>query len=280
MQPRSEGPGIALRDYAIAELTMAIEALATRGSRVHAAIHQARKAVRRTRAVLALGNAALGPGTQLIDRQLRRVNRRLSPLRDAHALVQTLDRLGIKARDRSTKTALARASRIATRRRATLSRTSQFAHALTHAQAVLATLRAALEGLPWASLRESTVTDAMQSAETKAEAARERAYRHDAAEDWHAWRRSMRRISQQRRALEAMALLAPGSLFDKSLTEQLGVMQDLSLLSAFCGNDSPFPDDRVALRRFAEATLARQRKRIRSLGGATRQSQVVTVSRA
>jgi CHAD domain-containing protein len=260
------GPGIALRDYGLAELTTAIEALATRGNRLHAGIHQARKAIRRTRAMLALGGAVLGAGAELIDRQLRRLNRRLSPLRDMHALVQTLDRLGIKARDEPTRMALDRARRMAARRRADLSRKPEFVRTLQEAQAVLVTLRAALQGLPWDSLATSMVTEAMTSSAREAKSARQRACAHGDAEDWHRWRRRMRRVSQQQRAVIAVGLDAPASRFDKHLTEQLGVLQDLSLLVAYCDKESPFPKPtRLALQQLAERTLVRQRKRIRSV---------------
>lgn len=257
--PATNGPGIALRDYGLAELTTAIEALAIRGSRVHAGIHQARKAIRRTRAMLALGQSVLGPGAELVDRQLRRVNRRLSPLRDAHALVETFERVGIKARDEPTRNALDRARRLAVRRRAALSRKPEFAGALQQELAVLVTLRAALHGVPWEALSTSMVTVAMASAAQKAETAGQRACAHDDAEDWHRWRRRLRRVSQQHRAMLAVGLAAPPSLFDKSLAEQLGVMQDLRLLAAHCEGDN------VALKRFADRALAQQRKRIRSV---------------
>lgn len=258
--------GIPLRDYGLVELAAAIDLLALRGNRMHTGIHQARKAIRRTRAMLALGRSTLGPGAELIDLQLRRVNRRLSPLRDAHALVETLDRLGIKARDERTRKMLGSARRIATRRRAALARKPEFAQAMQDARALLAVLRAGLQGLPWESVTASVVKEAMTTAAEKAEAARELAYAHDDAEDWHRWRRRMRRISQQYRAANAVGLVAPASLFDKNLTEQLGVLQDLSLLIAHCGKDSPFPkSSRPVLQHFAERTLARQRKRIRSV---------------
>ena len=257
--PSINGPGIALRDYGVAELTTAIEGLAVRGNRVHAGIHQARKSIRRTRAMLGLGGAVLGPAADLIDRQLRRVNRRLSPLRDTHALVQTLERVGMKARDEPTRNALDRARRNAARRRAALSHRPEFARELQQDLAILVTLRAALQGLPWECLPTSTVTEAMNSAAKKATAARERACAHDDVEDWHRWRRRMRKISQQHRAVLAAGLAAPISQFDKSLTEQLGVMQDLHLLAARCDGDG------VALKRFADRALAQQRKRIRSV---------------
>ena len=261
------GLGAALRDYGLAELATAIDALRMRGSRVHAGVHRARKSIRRTRALLALGGAALGPGAALLDRQLRRVNRRLSPLRDAHALVETIDRLTLKARDEAVSGVLKRARRVAAGRRATLARTPPFTQPLGDAQALLMTLQAALHGLPWASLVAEEVIEAMAAAARKAEGARHRAQTRGKSEDWHRWRRRMRRMSQQHRAATSVRLApVPPSLFDKNLTEQLGVMQDLSLLVEHCERDSPFSKpDRQVLRRFAEGTLARQRRRVASV---------------
>lgn len=261
----TNGPGLALRDYGIEELTIAIDGLAMRGSHVHGGVHQARKAIRRTRAMLTLGGSMLGPGAHFIDRRLQRVNRRLSPLRDMHALVEAIDRLRIKSRDEATTLVLDRVRRIATRRRGALARKPEFEQQLQHEHAVLVMLRAALQGLPWESLPASTVTEAMNSAAQKAEKARERAYSHDRTEDWHRWRRHMRRISQQHRAAVATGVADPDSQLLKSVTEQLGVMQDLSLLIDHCGKESPFPKHSAAVRRFAERTLTRQRKRIRSV---------------
>ena len=259
------GPGIALRDYGLAELTVAIDALGARGNRLHEGVHDARKAIRRTRAMLALAESALGPGGRLIDRQLRRANRRLSTLRDAHALVETLDRLGLHERDESKCLLLERARRSAIRRRAAMARQPEFAQEMQHGQAVLVTLRAALPGLPWESLSASTVSEAMYLAAQRAESARERAFDTDDAADWHRWRRRMRRISQQHRAVVETSLPLPTVAFDKKLTEQLGEMQDLSLLVAHCGKDSPFPDDSSqALKQLAKRRLERQRKRIRT----------------
>ncbi|BCT93915.1 hypothetical protein LYSHEL_29420 [Lysobacter helvus] len=255
----------ALRDHGLAELAAAIDHLGRHGSHVHTGIHQARKAIRRTRALLALVAADVGPGAKLIDRELRRANRRLSPLRDAHALVETLDRLRTKARDEPTRTALAHARGIALRRRAAMAHGPGFAQALQHERAILVTLRAGLSGLAWDNVATSTVVDALAASARKADAARDRACAHDDDQDWHRWRRRMRRLSQQHRVALAAALPLSDAGFDKHVTEQLGVLQDLSLLVAHCGKDSPFGESRAALRRFAERALARQRKRIRSV---------------
>jgi len=259
------GPGIALRDYGRAELAVAIDSLALRGSHIHEGIHQARKAIRRTRAMLALGARVLGPGASLIDRALREVNHGLSPLRDAHALVETLDLAHTKARDDATRAALDHARRCASRRRATMAQQPQFTRALQHAQAILPTLHAALIGLPWETISTPLVADAMATAERRAAIARERACACDDAKAWHRWRRRMRRISQQHRAAIAAGVPIDDAEFDKNLTEQLGVLQDLNLLVAHCGEDSPFSSSRLTLRRFAKRALARQRKGIRSV---------------
>lgn len=262
----AESLGAALRDYGLAELALAEEQLALRGSGVHDGIHQARKAIRRTRAMLALGGAALGPGGKMIDRQLRRINRRLSPLRDAHALVQVLDRLSTKARNDEARVLLAHARHVAVRRRTAMARGAAFRQALREESSLLIVLRAALHGMPWAAVNASRVTDAMGRTLHEADAMRARALAHDRAEDWHRWRRRMRRLSQQQRAAVAAGLVVRQSEFDKHLTEQLGVLQDLSLLITHCQGDSPFSDvTRVALRTFAQRSLARQRKRIRSV---------------
>lgn len=259
-----DGPGAALRDYGLAELAVAIHGLGMRGGRVHEGIHQARKAIRRTRAMLSLGANTLGPGARLIDRRLRKVNRRLSPLRDAHALVEVLDRLGGKTRSIPTLEMLLHARRIAMRRRADIARTPIFADTLHAERAMLATLRAALAGLPWQALSTSSAMEAMAAAADKADAARARAFAHDADAGWHRWRRAMRRVSQQHHAFVVAGVDVPLPRFDKPLTERLGSMQDLVLLMEHCGKKAPLHEDSQELRRFAESALNRQRRKVRA----------------
>ena len=264
LQSSEDGPGTALRDYGLAELAVAIHGLAMRGGHVHEGIHQARKAIRRTRAMLTLGATSLGPGARLIDRRLRKVNRRLSPLRDAHALVEVLDRLAAKTRSVATLEILLHARRIAMRRRADIARTAIFADTLHAELAMVVTLRAALAGLPWQTLSPSSAIEAMAEAADKADAARARAFARDADVDWHRWRRSMRRVSQQHHAVVAAGVDVPLPHFDKALTERLGAMQDLVLIQEHCGKKAPLHEDIHELRRFAEKALERQRKHVRA----------------
>jgi hypothetical protein len=258
---RPSGPQ--LRDYAADELARAIACLAWRGSHVHAGVHQARKSLRRVRATLALGATRLGPGARLVDRELRQVNRGLSKLRDAHALAGVLDYLlGRHADDAQVLLLLHRARRAATRARAirarkVLAKDPQ----LRTRRAPLATLLAALRGLPWHLLDADATRAALLRSRVRADAASAEAAGSGDADDWHHWRRRARRLSQQQRALGDRAEEA--DKYDKRLAVLLGHAQDYTLLCEHCGRGSPFtPSDRARLRALAEQDLTRLRTRI------------------
>lgn len=257
-------PGAALCAYAAMELDAAQLALA--GGDVHEGVHQARKSLRRVRAVLALGDGVLGPGARLLDRELRAINEGLSSLRDAHALVETLDRLLRRTRHDGARALLARAREDAVRARdmhaADALRSDP---GLQRRRALVAVLRTALPALAWTPLTPSALRMALADSDDRTRRAREDAADDGTDADWHRWRRRARRASQQRRALDAVGVEAPKvtDAFDKRTTERLGQAQDLSLLLAHCGRRSPFSKrDRRALRSRAEPALQRLRRRI------------------
>lgn len=258
--------GAHLRAWVETELTAAIHQLGARGGRIHAGVHQARKAIRRARAALLLAGPVLGAGAGLVERELRRVNHSLSALRDAHALVGTLERLALKSRDHDETLLLRRAHRIAAAARAAAARDPVHLAAVVEARACLAVLVPALAGLPWDAVTAARLVDVLADTQHRVARLRARAVHGQDDEAWHRWRRWMRRQSQQRRACAAVGVEVPDTGFDKSLAEQLGVMQDLSLLIAHCRGDSLFAKpDRGQLRRFAERALQRQRKRLASV---------------
>jgi CHAD domain-containing protein len=267
-------PGPALRDYALAELGVASAGLAWRGGRLHAGVHRARKALRRVRAALALGGAALGPGAALLDREFKDLNGRLSELRDAQAQVEILDRLIRKRQTPNTAALLRRARRAAAAARAQRARAALHDEPLlAECRALLEVLRAGLPALPWAALTAEGLQAAVTRSAERITQAHVRVHATQRDEDWHRWRRRMRRLSQQLRAIEAAGLAFPApALFDKCLAEQLGVAQDLRLLIEYSARHSSLHKrDRAALRRYAKTALAKQRRRItdvdRSGGG-------------
>lgn len=261
-------PGTALGDYARIELESAITRLGWRGGRLHAGVHQARKALRRARATLALGADALGPGAAMVDRELRRINDGLSSLRDAQALVETLNRQVAVGHDAAMTRLLRRARRVAAGRRVAAARDAQALDpGLAERRAMLHVLCAALAALPWASIPPSQLRDRLADSQACMDREKVRATTSGRDQDWHRWRRRARRLSQQRRALHSSGLEAEVPLdhaaFDKPTTERLGIAQDLSLLLEHCGRRSVFSKpDRHVLRRYAEPELARLRHHI------------------
>ncbi len=257
-------PGPALCAYTLAQIDAAQESLGDPD--LHEGIHLARKAVRRARAVLALGNGLLGPGAGMIDRELRGLNRGLSTLRDAHALVELLERLLRRERKAELRDVLAHAreAAIAARTQATTDGL-RMDPGLHSRRALLRVLRAALTALDWEPLTPAGLRMAVADTGLHALQARERACAGGDDADWHRWRRRARRGSHERRALEAanVPVADSGETFDKRTTERLGEAQDLTLLLEHCRRDSPFSkDDRHALRARAEPALQRARRRI------------------
>lgn len=255
-----------LRAYACDELDRAIVHLGWRGGRVHEGVHQARKSLRRTRATLALGAVVLGPGAELIDREVRRVTRRLSKMRDAQALVETLDRvIGASRTPTEALPVLRRARRTAARSRVEVARRVLGDDpALARKRALLTTLRAALPALPWEALTGSRVRDALDTSLARVDSAGARARATGRDNDWHRWRRRVRRLSQQHRALgDQVPEIAAAKKRCKLLAELLGEAQDYALLGDHCGRRSIFSEpDREALAALADAGTQRMRERI------------------
>jgi CHAD domain-containing protein len=258
-------PDIRLRDYAVTELARAIACLSWSGGRLHAGVHQARKSIRRVRATLALDMPTLGPGADLIDRALRQANRHTSKLRDAQALVATLDALLEKTGAGDSSSMLRRARRAAAQARAARARIALADDPRwDDKRALLTTLLAALSALPWDRVTDADMRAALQRSLLRSDAAggRARTSRRDA--DWHRWRRRARRLSQQQRALgDTTTARADASKRDKRLAVILGGVQDCALLREHLGKGSMFAQaDRPALRVLAERRTRQLRERI------------------
>lgn len=258
----------ALRAYANKELERAITLLAYRGGRVHEGVHQARKSLRRSRSVLALGAVVLGPGAQLIDSEVRRLNRALSAVRDAQATVEVLDRLLKKSQESADVVVLRRARRMAAMARVESARRelADDPH-FEQKRLLLGALRAALLALPWDRLTETRVRDALSEGLARVDAADAQARVTGRDKDWHRWRRRVRRLSQQHRALGDLLDL-PARKRVKTLAEDLGEAQDYALLREHCGRRSIFSEpDRHVLRAMADAGSERVRGRIQRATG-------------
>lgn len=254
--------GVALQKYASDELRRAGDCLGWRGSRLHLGVHQARKSLRRVRATLALAATALGRGGRVVDRELRRLTRSLSELRDAQALVEAIERLSKQAQAPEQTALLRRARAAAIRRRALAGRTAARRREFQNERALISMLLAALDALPWTTLRATDVLAAHAKSTSRGQAAARRACTTGSDEAWHRWRRRARRLTQQHRALDGLVDIAASERErSKALAVLLGEVQDGALLANHCGKRSPFPAElRQPLQRFAREALARQRR--------------------
>lgn len=252
-----------LRAQAVAELARAIDCLGWRGARLHSGVHQARKSLRRVRATLRLGGTVLGPGFRVLDRELQRVIRSLSPLRDAQALVETLDRLILKSVSDDELRLLRRARRFAAVARAGTARTTLAGDpSLKRCRELLQALAVALHELAWESISLDQVREAVAHSSKAAWKAARRAQASGRDDDWHRWRRRARRFSQQERVLVNLGDHTAFKRSGKALAVLLGEAQDYSLLRAHCAGNV-FPEaDRVVLCKLAKKGTTRLRRQI------------------
>jgi len=249
------GPGAALQAEAEQELERAARQLARPGEERYQGIHQARKSIRRVRALLALGGPAFSavPAVRRLDASLRSLCRGLSALRDADALRDALIHLSrdavigpIECERLCAFVAVVRARRLAT----ALARDPDFARRRTR----LLALRSKLSCLPWTQVHSSDIDAALMRSFKRMGRALKRARGRDEADAWHTLRRRMRRLRQQENAMARVfpaSGQAPAGIGE--LADRMGRAQDHALLLARCRRSGVFPArDRALLRRLVE----------------------------
>lgn len=254
--------GLRLMAFALSELAQAQALLAKPGEKRHEGVHHARKCLRRARSALALGRNALGGEGRRLYEDLGQLCRGLSPLRDAQALIEGLQRLPA-GEPGALASALPELMERARQRRddrlvRALVRDPDFQRRRDRLQA----MAARLELLDWAEVKPGAVAKAVARSEERLAKARRRAAR-DPGDDarWHVMRRRLRRLRQQDHLL---ATLQPELRPDEKATADeataLGEAQDDALLLRHCGSRSPFPPPlRKLLQAEARARLRRGR---------------------
>ncbi len=255
--------GLRLRAAAHEQLLRAEAQLAGEGEARHTGIHQARKSIRRVRAMLALGIGKLDLRADRLDQDLAQLCRGLSRLRDAQALIEALQRLHDGAPD-DVRAILPAAVAAARQRRDRL-----LAQALTRDPDLLSrrrrlrTMVERLLRLDWQSLGNAGVTAAILHGEHRVGKAGRRAKRHpDRDHGWHVFRRRLRRLRQQDTVLSALRPeLRPRTQGLEDQAGMLGEAQDDALLLLHCGRASPFlRAQRALLRRIARERLQQVRR--------------------
>lgn len=201
--------GANLRAAALDQMQAIAAALAGTTAR-HRGIHEARKAIRRLRAVLELAHARFGRRAQRLDAGLKALAGSLSALRDAHVVVDLAGRLARRATDEEERrrwSAVRR--RLVVRRQQLLAATLAQDPAFATRLAEVARLETALRRLPWDRLDPEDVRRALARSLRRVERARVSATA--TVEQRHRWRRRLRRLRMQWNALKALRKREPGS---------------------------------------------------------------------
>lgn len=231
----ADSTGAMARDLLRQDCQAVQQALATTDDQ-NDAIHLARKAIRRMRALLALLDDT-DFNLQRDDLELRRLGKGLSAMRDAHVVVETarqLQKLDPAAGwDAITPALVMRRTRILQR---ALVSDPEFSRRRRVAEQVMLHM----ESQPWEHLQRAGVRAALARSERRVGKAAERAARDGDAEAVHRWRRRVRRLRMQLDAANALGALhghghtnagsAKKAKALHRLSDRLGWLQDLRLL--------------------------------------------------
>lgn len=257
-------PGLQLRAVAVDQLVRAQADLAAQGEARHEGVHQARKRIRRVRAMLALGRDVLGAGARALDADLARLCRGLSALRDAQALMEALHRMRGDNDKADIAALVARAEPLVRERRdRRMARVLERDPDLRRRRARLQAMAGRLLELDWMAIDEDVVAAGLRRSWRRVRRARRDAVRHPGRDaDWHRYRRRLRRLRQQDSVLaELQPALGSHRRGLRQAAEQLGHAQDDVLVLRACRDRALFPPDlRAALRRIARERLRRARR--------------------
>lgn len=192
-----------LQAYALDQLAAMDAQLRRRGRHLHTGVHEARKAARRFRAVVALAESAAAAGTDEAATAIRRVGKRLSRLRDAHVASECAAAFRAPASSGDLVRQLRR--RLRQQRDALAAEVLQRDPELRRKRRQIRKARQALQAASWHEMSTRQLLQALQRsgerlrrAETDAHDSRSLALRHR-------WRRRVRRLRMQLQILAEIA---------------------------------------------------------------------------
>jgi CHAD domain-containing protein len=195
-------------------------------------VHDVRKRLKKSRSALRLVRDDLGNGVRRREnRVLRDAGRRLSGVRDAQVLVETLDALGT---DHSVSPATAQGLRLKlTERRARIEAEAGHEGAAQETRAELAALRERIQDWPLRDDGFDSVKKGLRRIHSRGAKAMRAALRNGDDESWHAWRKRVKDLWYATRILEPLSPQLKGMVADaEELSDILGMHNDVSVLAA------------------------------------------------
>jgi CHAD domain-containing protein len=191
-----------VRRIAGLQLTLAVERLGAIGNlETDAAIHEARRHVKKVRALIRLVRPAIGSSYRTSNKALRRVNRLLSPIADGEAVLGTLARLD-KRSPAELSTAMGALRHALLARRAAIDRRAKVDRVLQSCTSLLNAERARVTAWSLTRRGRRAVTAGLHKTIRGARRAMSRAIARPTADNYHAWRRRVKDHWFQLRLLE------------------------------------------------------------------------------
>ena len=228
-------------------------------------LHDARVALKRTRALARLAEPAVGRAAQQADRALRAVARKLGPIRDGQVLLLTFDRLRTHARARSAGVPDSRELAQARQALAALRRQGAETLSIDAARALVAKLdRARRQVARWAPKQDRwrTLAPGLSEAYRRCRRRMRAAYARKTPAAFHAWRRAVKTHRYQVQALEPLwpeDLGARQGDLEK-ISDLLGEEHDLALLADTLREEQLCVGDDRSCRLLLAALESRQRE--------------------
>jgi CHAD domain-containing protein len=232
---------------AATQADQAVRSLAQRRNR-HTAIHRTRKAIRRLRSSLALCRQGLGQQVKAIDEGLKHLGASLSDLRDAHVMATTASKL---ATGDERESWIVLAAHLTARRDALLAETLTQDPDFATRRMQLDDLVQAVAALPWESLQDKHLAEAIARSAHRLAKAERAAKLEPNAVNMHRWRRRLRRLRMQYQTISAARQNSPSwaaparphryaSLHQLiQLSDRLGWLQDLQMLESGLKDKNP-----------------------------------------
>lgn len=237
----------AFASSALRECRKAIRSLSDSKQR-HRGIHEARKAIRRLKSLLVLAEGPFAEALPPIKATLGELATSLSPLRDAYVAENTARALAGPRPSPAWRHALERLEhRSEGRLAAELHKDPNF----LRRRRQLRELAAALEGLPWRSIRVRAMEQALERSEKRVAKAHKRANRTGTPADLHDWRRKARRLRMQLE-LWRRVRKATGKTANRHMPKHKATTHEMSKLSDALGAKQDLRILRATLRLFRE----------------------------
>ena len=239
-----------LRRLAKKELASAREQLQRTSPQDDDAIHEARKSVKKVRAIVHLINRDNGRRLRGSEKRLRAVSRALSESRDADAMIVILPKLLDRRPHVLSEHTLARVRHLLADHKDTVERKTARERSWKEVVQELRTLHAAVKRWSPAHNRFGALAPGLRVTHTRGRKAMARALEHHRAADFHEWRKQLKALWYELRLIEnAGAVIHRDALILNRAEAWLGDDHNVVLLCAYLSGNQAFENDSMEFQR-------------------------------